>query len=129
MKSVIIVKKVRNDFKKIAGATIQDAADSLYVEAESIMTASKNFYVPVVTGDLKNSGTVLKPEITETKVTVVLGYGGVAAPYAATVHEYPKSYGQKRNKYLTIPANLAIKNMSTRIAKDIQRRVNRRKNP
>ena len=136
----IIVKSVRNDFKKIAGVTMQDVGDALRLEAESIMTASKKYYVPVVTGALKQSGQVLKPEITDTKVQVILGYGmgttvgvaGVSSPevtYAELVHEYPKSYGQGRNKYLSIPANIAIKDMSTRIAKYLKRKMSGRKNP
>jgi hypothetical protein len=132
--TLIIVKRVRNDFKKVAGVTLQNVADALQVEAESIMTASKDLYVPVVTGALKNSGTVLKAEVLGDEVKVVLGYGMATTTktgtkkdsevtYAEIVHEYPKSYGQKRNKYLSIPANIAIKNMSTRIANDLKRRI------
>jgi len=125
--SKIYVKSIRNDFSKIAGVTIQDVANSLYVEAEGIMTASKTLYVPVVTGALKNSGTVLKPEINGDKITVTLGYGSDAVAYAEIVHEAPKNYGQGRRKYLTTPAYVAAKNMSSRIAKDLQRRVRSRK--
>ena len=134
MKSVFKVVKVRNDFAKFKNVAIQDVADSLYVEAEGIMTASKTLYVPVVTGNLKNSGTVLKPTMTDGKVEVVLGYGmgtsvGGDVTYAALVHEYPKSYGQGRNKYLSIPANIAIKNMASRIAKAVERSAKARRNP
>jgi len=133
--SKIYVKSIRNDFSKIAGVTIQDVADSLFAEAEGIMTASKLLYVPVVTGALKQSGTVLRPEIAGDKITVTLGYGsdevsaisGKPVTYAEVVHEAPKSYGQGRNKYLTTPAYVAAKNMSSRIAKDLQRRVRSRK--
>lgn len=137
--SVFKVVKIRNNFAKVTGATIQDVADSLYVEAESIMTASKTLYVPVVTGALKNSGTVLKPTFTGDKVEVVLGYGmgtkigtdstGGDVTYAALVHEYPKSYGQGRNKYLTTPVAVATKNMASRIAQDLKKRLNSRKIP
>jgi len=137
--SVFKVVKIRNNFAKVTGATIQDVADSLYVEAEGIMTASKTLYVPVVTGALKNSGTVLKPTFTGDKVEVVLGYGmgtkigtdstGGDVTYAALVHEYPKSYGQGRNKYLTTPVAVATKNMASRIAQDLKKRLNSRKIP
>lgn len=85
--------------------------------------------MPVDTGTLRNSGTVLKPVIEKDKVTVTLGYGGAASKYAAIVHEYPKSYGQGKNKYLSIPANIAIKGMATRIAKAVERRAKTRRKP
>jgi hypothetical protein len=137
--SIFKVVKIRNDFAKVAGVTVQDVADSLRAEAEGIMTASKTLYVPVKTGALKNSGTVLKPTFTGDKVEVVLGYGtgtkvgldknGGDVTYAALVHEYPKSYGQGRNKYLTTPVAVATKNMASRIAKDLKKRLNNRKIP
>jgi hypothetical protein len=120
---VIIVKKVKNEFAKVQRATQQDVADLLYQEAEVIMTASKRYYVPVVTGALRNSGTVLRPVITDDSITVTLGFGGDAAPYAAIVHEYPKSYGQGRNKYLSIPLNISVKGMANRIAKALERKM------
>ena len=137
--SIFKVVKIRNDFAKVVGATIEDVGNALYVEAEGIMTASKTLYVPVKTGALKNSGTVLKPTFTGNKVEVVLGYGmgttvgtdssGAEVTYAALVHEYPKSYGQGRNKYLTTPVAVATKNMASRIAKDLKKRLNSRKIP
>ena len=137
--SIFKVVKIRNDFAKVVGATIEDVGNALYVEAEGIMTASKTLYVPVKTGALKNSGTVLKPTFIGNKVEVVLGYGmgttigadssGAEVTYAALVHEYPKSYGQGRNKYLTTPVAVATKNMASRIAKDLKKRLNSRKIP
>ena len=137
--SIFKVVKIRNDFAKVTGATIEDVGNALYVEAEGIMTASKTLYVPVKTGALKNSGTVLKPTFIDNKVEVVLGYGmgttvgtdssGAEVTYAALVHEYPKSYGQGRNKYLTTPVAVATKNMASRIAKDLKKRLNSRKIP
>ena len=137
--SIFKVVKIRNDFAKVVGATIEDVGNALYVEAEGIMTASKTLYVPVKTGALKNSGTVLKPTFTDNKIEVVLGYGmgttvgtdssGAEVTYAALVHEYPKSYGQGRNKYLTTPVAVATKNMASRIAKDLKKRLNSRKIP
>lgn len=139
--SIFKVVKIRNDFAKVSGVTIQDVGDALYAEAEGIMTASKTLYVPVKTGALKKSGTVLKPTFTDNKVEVVLGYGmgttvvveenGISkeVTYAALVHEYPKSYGQGRNKYLTTPVAVATKNMASRIAKDLKKRLNSRKIP
>lgn len=119
-------KIIRNDFSKVNGATLHDLQSALYMEAEAIMTASKQYYVPVDTGALRNSGTVNPPELKNGKVTVTLGYGGASAPYAAIVHEYPKSYGQGRSKYLSQPLNIAIKGMPQRIANRIRISKNRR---
>ncbi len=127
--SIFKVVKIRNDFAKVTGVTIQDVGNALYVEAEGIMTASKTLYVPVKTGALKNSGTVLKPTFVGDKVEVILGYGNDAVTYAAIVHEYPKKVGQGRNKYLTTPLAVATKDMASRIAKDLKKRLNSRKIP
>ena len=137
--SVFKVVKIRNDFKQVKGVIVQDVADALYLEAEGIMTASKTLYVPVKTGALKNSGTVLKPTLTGDKIEVILGYGmgttvgadssGGEVTYAAIVHEYPKKVGQGRNKYLTTPVGVATKNMASRIAKNLKKKINSRKIP
>ena len=64
---------------------------ALYHEAERIMSDSKQNYVPVVTGALRASGSVGSPQISATGATVVLGYGDASTPYAAKVHENPRS--------------------------------------
>ncbi len=109
-------KLVRNDCEKIAGATIVDLRAALYLEAEAVMADSKKNYVPVVSGALRNSGTVKMPTDNGKRVSIEFGYGGPAAPYAAIVHEYPKGYGQGKNKYLSQPLNAAITGMAQRIA-------------
>lgn len=119
-------KITKNRFAAIQTATVEDLAAALYLEAELIMTDSKTNYVPVDTGMLKGSGTVLKPEIKGKTVSVTLGYGGAAAPYAAVVHEYPPSYGQGKSKYLQKPMNKAANGLSTRLANHIRARIGRR---
>jgi len=123
MKTEIYIKKIKNELPQVSKATVQDVANELFYEGESIMTAAKTLYVPVVTGALRNSGTVKRPEITKDKVTVTLAFGNDAAPYAAIVHEYPKSYGQKKNKYLITPTMVAVKGMASRIASRLKRRL------
>ena len=59
--------------------------------AEAVMADSKANYVPVDTGALRASGTVSRPEMTATTVSLTLGYGGAAAPYALSVHENPRA--------------------------------------
>lgn len=60
----------------------------LYQKAEDIMAKSKAEYVPVNTGALRGTGHV-QPVIYDGSggVTVIMGYGGPAAPYAGVVHE------------------------------------------
>lgn len=115
-----------NKFQYVKGAIITDLADALYLEAELIMTDSKQNYVPVDTGVLRNSGTVTKPVITNKSVEVTLGYGGPAADYAVVVHEYPPSVGQGKNKYLSRPLNKAERGLVTRVADTMRKRVKRR---
>lgn len=117
---------VRNNIAQIQGAYLADLKQALYLEAEIVMTSAKRDYVPVVSGALRNSGTVLAPVVKGDSIEVELGFGGPAAPYAAIVHEYPKSYGQGKNKYLTQPLAVSAKGLTSRIAKHIQRAVNRR---
>jgi len=79
---------------KEAVANIRDAASRLGTEisrevyqfAEEVMTESK-LRVPVKTGTLMNSGHVEPPVQQGGRITVKLGYGGAAAPYALYVHE------------------------------------------
>lgn len=128
MTKITITKKIKsNGFKQIRGAIVEDCSAALHVQAEQIMTDSKQHYVPFVTGTLKGSGTVLKPVIAGNIITVVLGYGGMADKYAAIVHEYPVSYGQHKNKYLQKPLNKAVKGMPNRLAKSIRMRVANRR--
>ncbi|NBO55359.1 MAG: hypothetical protein EBU84_12390 [Actinobacteria bacterium] len=117
---------VKNDFAQIEGAILDDLEKALYLEAELIMTTSKRDYVPVVTGNLRNSGTVKRPVRNGDKIEVELGYGGSAAPYAAIVHEYPKTIGQGKNKYLSQPLAVSSKNMAARVAKHIRNAITRR---
>lgn len=118
--------KVKNDFAQVQGAYLADLQQALYIEAETVMTAAKRDYVPVVTGALRNSGTVLRPVVKGDNVEVTLGFGGDSAPYAAIVHEYPKSFGQGKNKYLSQPLAVSAKGMANRIAKYISKSVARR---
>ncbi len=128
MTKLTITKTIKsNGFKQISGAIVEDCAAALYLQAEQIMTDSKQNYVPVVTGALKGSGTVLKPVVVGNIITVVLGYGGAADKYAVIVHEYPASYGQHKNKYLQKPLNKAAKSLPTQLAKSIRMRVAHRR--
>lgn len=85
-------------------------------QLEAVMTTSKQL-VPVDTGVLRSSGTVTQPRRTEEGVTIEIGYGGAAAPYATFVHEdldAQHTIGQA--KYLEEPLTAAIPDIVDAIA-------------
>lgn len=118
---------------KLGGAL----AIALYEEATAIMDDSKTNYVPVDQGTLRDSGHVQEPKLEGTTLTVELGYGDTATPYALAVHENPRSgktegispSGRKYKhwaavgeyKYLEKPFKNAAKGLSRRIADRAQR--------
>ena len=67
--------------------------EAAHVEAEKTMARSKNDFVPVDLGALKNSGHVAPLVVEGKKAIIELGYGGPAAPYALAVHEIPPPGG------------------------------------
>ncbi len=92
-------------------------------EAESIMANSKDI-VPVDWGILKGSGTVLPPEIVDSRAEVVMGYGGAAAHYTIIQHEnleFKHSPGQQA-KFLEQPAREAVVGMEGRVAQKLRAR-------
>jgi hypothetical protein len=110
------------DALALKGALIGDIAMGLYIIAERIMTDSKDNYVPVDTGALMRSGTVLEPKMTSAGgVSVTFGYG---EEYARIVHDRPPSIGQGKVRYLEIPFLAAIpgaeKQLTQIVSKAIQ---------
>ncbi len=69
----------------------QGLAATLFEVGEEIMADSKEHYVPVDTGVLRESGYVEPPVLNGTETTVVLAYGGAASAYALLVHENPRA--------------------------------------
>jgi hypothetical protein len=129
MNKIQLKVKAQNNIPAVQYAVVDDLASALYVEAEMIMTDSKSNYVPVDSGALRNSGTVLPPNITGNTVEVKLGFGGASVLYARKIHEAPKSWGQGRNKYLSKPLYKASHGMAQRISNRMRDRVSRRSNP
>ena len=115
--------KVDNNFPYADKATTFDLASALHIVGEEIMTYAKQETVPVDTGALRNSGTVMPGPVTKNRQTVILGFGGDAAPYAAAVHEAPRSYGQGKNKYLSRAINQFVPNIPRRLADLMRNRV------
>jgi hypothetical protein len=66
----------------------RELAAATYEEAEAIMADSKENYVPIDLGTLKNSGYVEPPQIEGDTIVVRMGYGGAAKAYALAVHEH-----------------------------------------
>lgn len=90
---------------------------ALYEEANRIFNESQ-LLVPVDTGTLRSSGQVTLPEQGPRGVSVTIGYGGAAAPYAIYVHErldlnHPNG-GQA--KYLEEPVMAAADGIADRLA-------------
>lgn len=79
---------LRDALAKLGPKAQEASAAALYQEAEAIMADSKENYVPVDTGALRDSGNVLKPEIVGTVISVTMSYGtGPSAEYAVPIHE------------------------------------------
>lgn len=105
---------------------IKAAKRVLFREGEKIMTDSKQRFVPVDLGELKDSGFVDKPVVkpfTQT-VSVTLGFGGIAKAYALIQHE---NLGFKHKtggpKYLERPVDLAAKRVSRNVGQAIGRAI------
>ena len=129
---VLGLPQLKNDVARYGDRALQAMAAALKKEAELIMTDSKSNYVPVDTGNLRDSGYVAEPKIGGTHATVELGYGGAAAGYALFVHENPragktqglspkgrpyKSWSQIGEwKFLETPFKAALSGMPQRIA-------------
>jgi hypothetical protein len=80
------VKELKKAFKQARQRAEASLALGLFLEAESIMRASKR-EVPVDEGILRASGFVKRPTIRRGRIQVVLGYGGAAKAYALFIHE------------------------------------------
>lgn len=109
-------KALVNVLKRLGKDAPNALAKALFKEGEQIMAKSKRL-VPVDTGALRASGHVQPPVIVGKKVSVTLGYGGAAAPYAVFVHEKPARHNPPTQwKYLETPLNEAIPTMARRLA-------------
>lgn len=100
------------------------AGSSLLEEGESIMTDSKENYVPVDQGQLRSSGHVQGPDREGGSIFVILGYGGAAEPYALIQHEslhFQHRVGQA--KFLEKPVLAAESGMGRRVGDRIKRKM------
>ncbi len=88
----------------------------VFLEALEIMAESKKI-VPVMTGALRASGRVEPPRNRGGDVSVLMSYGGSAAPYAFKVHEDTdarRKPGQQA-KFLEEPARKHLATFAARL--------------
>jgi len=104
---VIGARQVSRNLLKLGRDAPKVVGGALFREANRIMTEIKTVpFVPIDTGALMGSGLVPPPEIDSRGATVIMGFGGPAAPYALIQHEnlaYHHPVGQA--KYLSEPVN------------------------
>lgn len=125
------IAAIRAKLDALALQSVGKMEGALRLEAEQIMTRSKQEFVPVDVGTLRGSGTVLDAVRKGKDVSVTMTFGGAAAPYAAAVHEHPspqsppswqgrtiefKGTPQAGPKYLHRPLQQAVDGMATRLA-------------
>jgi len=84
-------EKVRANLAALALIIPDVAAGALYEEGETIIAESKDL-VPFDDGALEGSAFVEQPKTAGGDLSVTIGYGGVAAPYAIAVHETPSAH-------------------------------------
>jgi hypothetical protein len=98
------VKVLKNSLPKMRSVYLQGGLYVVHREAQETVTLAKEKYVPVVSGDLRNSDFVNEPRPTSrTYGTCEFGFGrkgSRAERYALRVHELPASAGQGKSKYL-----------------------------
>lgn len=141
-------QEMRSRLRKLSSAAPRRMEQALRLEAEEIMTRSKQQYVPVDFGTLRSSGHVEPVKRLGKELSVTLAYGNAAAPYALSVHEHPSRHsppswrglppqrvlsvrgrkpwtlsptGGRGPKYLERPMKRAISGMGDRIARQLER--------
>jgi hypothetical protein len=126
-----VAEQIREQVEKVP----KYVGAAMYQEAQDIMRESHKL-VPRDTGTLANASMVEQPKYEGNDISVTLGYGGPAAPYALSVHENPRAgktggvspSGAKYKhwakvgqwKYLEHPFLAAAKGMAERIAEKVK---------
>ena len=139
------VRELQRNLDRVARNAPRVAGNALEIEADLIMTDSKENYAPVgrprsaggrggSAGTLRASGHVNPVEIKGGNISVTMGYGGAAAPYAEAIHEHPSGAsppswrgktlnfysGGDRRKYLEKPLMAARSGLGLRLARRIR---------
>ena len=117
------LNKLKKRMKESPEKVIKATAAALNTEAEIIMTKAKEL-TPVALGTLRASGHVKTPQMTGTKISITLGFGGPAAPYAIYVHEdLIKYHPVGQAKFLEAPFRDRMIVLSQRIALAVGRQL------
>lgn len=115
---ILGVENLMANLLAVGAAGRTEAASGIYVEAEAIMADSREHFVPVEHGVLKDSGHVDLPVWDGDVVSTKMGYGGAASDYARIQHEdltfaHPNGGGAK---YLELPFMARIAQLADRLA-------------
>jgi 1-acyl-sn-glycerol-3-phosphate acyltransferase len=120
-----------NNFKKVASdytaREVEMAMPQVLTEEASIIFRESQKIVPVKTGILRASGTIMPPTKKGRKWQVTIGYGGAASSYALAQHEnlqYRHQEG-KSAKYLEIPTQQRREKMPDAIRNRLKRIIGR----
>lgn len=106
---------------KMGDAALPATEAGLSELAEEIIADSAENYVPVDEGILRSTGHVQPPARRGNEVSVTLGFGGPAAPYAAVVHEnLAASHAVGQAKYLETPFMQAAPSLPERLARLVE---------
>lgn len=105
------LEALRSKLRGVEERARRNVKAELFQFGEEVMAASKDgpssVIVPVRTSALMTSGHVELPVENGAEISVTLGYGGPAAPYALYVHEdlTPKHWNRPGSgpKYLEVP--------------------------
>lgn len=120
------IESVRRKLVGVKPSVRRKVVQALNVEAESIVTDSKQNYVPVREGALRNTGHVEHAKHTTTgDITATMRFGPIVT--AVVIHEVPDfnppswgggepNFGRGGPKYLELPMRVAIPGMAERIA-------------
>ena len=115
------LEALQRDLLRMSKKIIGQLGPALRAEAEIEMTEAKR-RTPVLTGALRASGHVTGPEEGETsEITVRLGFGGPAAPYALMVHEDMEAFHRNgQAKFLESTLKESAKYLPERIARRLK---------
>ena len=111
--------------RRVVRGIIRDAGASMRSTADGVMAVSKARYVPIATGQLRDTGRVDGPRITEDgMIQVDMMYGDDETHYAIIVHEDLGAHHEHgQAKYLEIPFNESAPQIEKRLGDALQRSV------
>lgn len=114
------VDSTKRALARFVKRSVSGTARGLRVWGEETMTYAKQSFVPVLTGNLRGSGTVeSKDEGGSPSVELAFGGQAPAGEYAIVVHE-------RTIKYLETPANERSSRLASTVANEIRKETGMR---